>query len=213
MAVQVFWMAGSPMKFAEMPTSEECWGWDTRHPLATSLCEHTSLRIATVDLFWSVKKTNNHATKHTGSSIFNTPFCTFFWSDCYTIFTVLAETQKLYLPAILHWSVKTYFWDDHSRKFHNVLYLQYCKFSKFSALSIVIFSDYMPLSSIILLVLPWWGIFEKYFIKLAKRIASYIILSILQLQKQTTNLDNNFTYRISVILQLGVYIWICNRLD
>ncbi len=33
---------------------------------------------------------------------FNTALCTFLWSDCHVILTVLPETQKLYLPAILH---------------------------------------------------------------------------------------------------------------
>ncbi len=44
------------------------------------------------------------ATTRHGSCIFNTAFCTFLWNDCYKIFTVLPETQKLYLLAISHWS-------------------------------------------------------------------------------------------------------------
>ncbi len=44
--------------------------------------------------------TSQCVTTRNGSSIFNTAFCKFLWSDRYTIFTVLPETQKLYLPAI-----------------------------------------------------------------------------------------------------------------
>ncbi len=59
---------------------------------------------------FGIKKTNTHCTwqgltTHNGSSIFNTVFCKFLWSDCHLIFTVLPEIQKLYLTEISHWSV------------------------------------------------------------------------------------------------------------
>ncbi len=82
-------------------------------------CEHTALWISMADL------NRAHLAKATtcnSSSIFNTAFCMFLWSDCYTIFTVLPETQKLYFFAMSHWSVlktprekknkETSFWDD-----------------------------------------------------------------------------------------------------
>ncbi len=66
--------------------------------------------------------TSQGATTRNDSSICSTVFCTLLWSGCYTIFTVLPETQKLHLPAISHWSLytekknrKTYFWDDPRR--------------------------------------------------------------------------------------------------
>ncbi len=37
-------------------------------------------------------------------------FCMFLWSDCYTVFTVLLETQKLYLLSISRWSVHKMPW-------------------------------------------------------------------------------------------------------
>ncbi len=54
-----------------------------------------------------VKKINNHLllTRRNGSSTFNIAFCMFLWSNCYVIFTVLPETQELYLLAISRWSV------------------------------------------------------------------------------------------------------------
>ncbi len=63
--------------------------------------ELTSLWISTADLFRAVKKqitayVIQDATTCNSSSIFHKMFCTFLWSDCYTIFTVLPETQKLY---------------------------------------------------------------------------------------------------------------------
>ncbi len=78
--------------------------------------KHISLWISTTDLFCMLKKwitacTSQGATTHDGSFIFNATFCTFLWSDCYTI--LLPETQKLYLPAISPWSNReTYFWDN-----------------------------------------------------------------------------------------------------
>ncbi len=58
---------------------------------------------------WAVKKRITTRAQGTticnGCSIFTTAVCMFLWSDCYTIFTVLPETEKLYLPAISHWSI------------------------------------------------------------------------------------------------------------
>ncbi len=54
---------------------------------------------------WITACTLQSTTTCNGSSIFNTAFCTFLWSNCYIIFTVLSETQKLYRLAISHWSV------------------------------------------------------------------------------------------------------------
>ncbi len=51
------------------------------------------------------ERTLQGVTTHNGSSIFNTVFRIFLWNDCYAIFTVLPETQKLGLPAISRWSV------------------------------------------------------------------------------------------------------------
>ncbi len=68
------------------------------------------LWISTAGLFWAVKKwiptrTSQGAITRNYSSIFNTVFCTCLWSDCHVIFTVLQETQKLYLHAVSHWLV------------------------------------------------------------------------------------------------------------
>ncbi len=104
-----------------------------RHPYVICIdiqllyTKHNSLLNSTGDLFWVAKKTKKCTTRKlrlhaiNGCSIFNNVFYMFLWSNCYTIFTVLPETQKLYLPAISHWSVhkiprkknrETYFWDD-----------------------------------------------------------------------------------------------------
>ncbi len=73
-------------------------------------CEHTSLWISIADWFWTVEKwitvhTSQDTITCNGSTIFNTVFCIFLWSDCYVIFTVLLKTKKLYLPAISSWSI------------------------------------------------------------------------------------------------------------
>ncbi len=72
--------------------------------------KHTSSWILIADLFWVEEKwvavhTSQGRTTRNGSTIFNTACCTFLWSDCHIIFTVFPETQNLYFPAILHWSV------------------------------------------------------------------------------------------------------------
>ncbi len=72
--------------------------------------KHTSSWITTTDLFWVFKKKNNlaHIERHNyvhRQLHFKTAVCTFSWSDCCTNFTVLPETQKLYIPSISYWSV------------------------------------------------------------------------------------------------------------
>ncbi len=72
--------------------------------------EHNSLLNFNSWLFWAGEKwitvhNSQGVTTHNGSSIFNTAFCTFLWSDCHVIFTVFLKTQKLYLRAISQWSV------------------------------------------------------------------------------------------------------------
>ncbi len=71
--------------------------------------KHTSLWISTADLFWVVKKMNTHTHLARGDyTQWQLHFyCVLyiFASDCHVIFTVLPETQKLYLTAISHWAI------------------------------------------------------------------------------------------------------------